>query len=89
VLEYGEGCKPNYMCSYNTLHWLRVVLQGAARLKMYGLAYITAASPLPGSSFSADGQVGCSRWLDTAGPEAFTPAATLAVCAALTAHLDG
>ncbi|WIA35027.1 hypothetical protein OEZ86_003518 [Tetradesmus obliquus] len=31
--------------------------QGAARLKMYGLAYITAASPLPGSSFSADGQL--------------------------------
>eukprot|EP00775_Hariotina_reticulata_P002408 gene2408-2712_t len=36
---------------------LSYALQGAARLKMYSLAYITAASPLPGSSFSADGQV--------------------------------
>lgn len=37
------------------------VLQGAARLKMYGLAYIAASSPLQGSTFSADGQV--RRWV--------------------------
>eukprot|EP00879_Flechtneria_rotunda_P010982 GHRR01011475.1.p1 GENE.GHRR01011475.1~~GHRR01011475.1.p1 ORF type:complete len:315 (+),score=105.62 GHRR01011475.1:284-1228(+) len=33
------------------------VLQGAARLRTFGLAYITAASPLAGSSYSADGQL--------------------------------
>jgi hypothetical protein len=32
-------------------------MQGAAHLKMYGLAYLTASSPQPGSSFSADGEV--------------------------------
>lgn len=30
-------------------------MQSATRLRMYGLAYITASSPLPGSRFSADG----------------------------------
>lgn len=33
------------------------VLQSAVHVKMYGLAYVTAASPQPGSSFSADGEV--------------------------------
>lgn len=36
---------------------LRLLLQGAAKLKMYGLAYITASSPQPGSSLSADGHL--------------------------------
>lgn len=32
-------------------------------LKMYGLAYLTAASPQPGSSFSADGEVSLTQGL--------------------------
>jgi hypothetical protein len=31
--------------------------QSAARLKMHGLAYVEASSPLPGASYSVDGQV--------------------------------
>jgi hypothetical protein len=36
---------------------LLLFMQGAVHLKMYGLAYLTASSPQPGSSFSADGEV--------------------------------
>lgn len=37
---------------------LLLSMQSAVHLKMYGLAYVTASSPQPGSSFSADGEVG-------------------------------
>jgi hypothetical protein len=38
-------------------------MQGAVQRKMYGLAYLTAASAQPGSSFSADGEVSASNTL--------------------------
>ena len=37
--------------------------KAAARLQMYTLAYVEAASPLPGGTLSVDGQVRPSRWL--------------------------
>lgn len=61
LLEFDVGKKvgrPGYESKLQSQLALLIALQGAARLKMYSLAYITAASPLPGSSFSADGQVG-------------------------------
>lgn len=66
--QVSKVCSPALQQLWPMLRAPCWCLQGALHLKMYGLAYITAASPQPGSSFSADGEVsekqggrGCAR----------------------------
>lgn len=58
VIRFTATAQSRYpVNSFKMLLQFSYSLQGAVHLRMHGLAYLTAASPQPGSSFSADGEL--------------------------------